>query len=239
MHLSVVIPVFNESGKIAMDIESALEFLDKNGMSGEIIVVDDGSTDRTADVVTLEIDRCNENIHLISYKPNRGKGFAVRKGILKARGEIIMFIDSGNCVPYDDIMPAIRLIEKDKTDIAHASRFLKESKIINPRCLHRRLLSWSFRKFIRLYADLPDHITDSQCGLSVYRGTVARKLYSECLSDGFLFDLEIIIRADNKGYRIIEFPVNWTPDRDSRLRPWTLIFKIGPELRKIKKQMTS
>jgi len=239
MIISIVIPVFNESKKITADLKAARSFLKQHAVEGEIIVVDDGSTDHTTVVIKRYIETSAGNIFLISYKPNKGKGFAVKSGILKARGDIILFIDSGNCVPYDDILPAIRMIEEGKTDIAHASRFLKKSMIMQPRSLNRSIISWSFREFIRRYAHLPDHITDSQCGLKVYRGEVAKTLYSELITDGFLFDVEVILRAKNKGYSIIEFPIHWTPDADSRLNPLKMGYKIRPELRKIKRIMSS
>jgi dolichyl-phosphate beta-glucosyltransferase len=239
MDLSIIIPVYNEEKKISTDLLVALSFFKNNNFKGEIIVVDDGSTDDTAIIMGHKKVNPDYPVHLISYKPNRGKGYAVKQGILGSKGKIVMFIDSGNCVPYDNILPAIRLIQDGKTEIAHASRFLPESKILANRPFHRRFWSWSFRKFIKLYAKLPSYLTDSQCGLSLYNGDIARELFSECWSEGFMFDVEVIIRAVRKGYKIIEFPIHWTPDPDSRLKPTKLIGRIGGELKEIRKLLTS
>lgn len=235
MILSVVIPAYNESGKIALDIEMAVSFLKKYDLEGEIIVVDDGSTDQTVAVVNSMIEKTEGKVKFVSYKPNKGKGYAVKRGILKAQGDIIVFIDSGNCVPYDDILPGIHSILRGDADIAHASRYRKGSVITVPRKFHRRFFSWSFRKFIHMHARFPGHLTDSQCGLKIYRRAVAKTLYSELVSNGFLFDVEIIFRAVKLGYKIIEFPITWTPDPDSRLKALPLVFRIRRELRQIKK----
>jgi dolichyl-phosphate beta-glucosyltransferase len=239
MFISIVIPVFNESKKIEVDLKAALTFLKQHDLEGEVIVVDDGSTDTTPEVVRGVMEKSSERIYLIGLNPNKGKGFAVKTGVLKARGDIVLFIDSGNCVPYEDILQAIGLIHEGKTDIAHASRFLKNSKIMQKRDLNRGFISWGFRKFIQFYAHLPEHISDSQCGLKVYRGEVAKALYSELITDGFLFDVEIILRGIKMGYTVTEFPIHWTPDADSRLNPWKMAFKIGPELQNIKRVMSS
>jgi len=235
MFLSIVIPVYNESKKIALDLEKATSFLKRHKMDGEIIVVDDGSFDQTASVVNRMIGKTEGNIVFISFRPNKGKGYAVKRGIFQAQGDIILFIDSGNCVPYDDILHGIRVISEGEADIAHASRYMQGSVITTPRKFHRHLFSWLFRKYIHLYSRFPRHLTDSQCGLKIYRGMVAKTLYSELVTNGFLFDVEIILRAGIQGHRIIEFPIHWTPDPDSRLKPLPLILKINRELRQIKK----
>lgn len=239
MQLTVVIPVLNEEKKILPDIDAAISFFGENGIAGEVIVVDDGSSDRTAEVVNRRALRGTGDVRLISYSPNRGKGFAVKEGVLNARGEIIMFIDSGNCIPYEDILPAIRMVAENSADISKASRFLKESSIMGPRPASRRFLSWMFRRFVRLYAGLPGYITDSQCGLSIYRSEVAGALYGELVSEGFMFDVEIIVRALSNGYRIVEFPVRWTPDPDSRLRPLAVFGNICRDLSRIRRMMNS
>jgi dolichyl-phosphate beta-glucosyltransferase len=237
MELSIVYPVLNEASKIGADIEAAFAFMEQNRISGEVIVVDDGSTDNTSRVVESIITAGEKRLFNLNYAPNRGKGYAVRKGVEAARGEIIMFADSGNCVPLSNILPAIEMIRGRQTDIAHGSRMLKGSQITVPRKWHRKAFSLAFRKFVKLYSGIPGHLTDTQCGLKLYRGTVAKELYAQCCTDGFLFDIEIILRAAGKGYTIIEFPIRWTPDPDTRLRMLPLTFTIMPGLGRIRKMV--
>ena len=237
MELSIVFPVLNEEHKIAADIDAAFAFLEQNRISGEVIVVDDGSTDNTSGVVANIRVTGNKPLFLLNYTPNRGKGYAVREGVKAARGEIIMFADSGNCIPLSNVLPALEMIRKRKSDIAHGSRLLRGSVITVERKWHRRVVSFAFRKFVKFYAGLPGHLTDSQCGLKLYRGTVAKELYAESRTDGFLFDIEVILRATGKGYVIKEFPVQWTPDPDTRLRMLPLLLKVVPGLERIKKMV--
>ncbi|TVR70763.1 MAG: hypothetical protein EA408_10575, partial [Marinilabiliales bacterium] len=130
------------------------------------------------------------------------------------------------------------MIRQGRTGIAHASRMLRESRIPVPRKLHRRVVSLFFRKFVKVYAGLPGYLTDTQCGLKLYRGDIAKELYDECRTDGFLFDVAIILRAIAKGYAIKEFPVEWRPDPDTRLRMPPLLLKIIPDLNRIKREVS-
>jgi len=239
MFLSIVIPVYNESKKIGLDIEKAVSFLNRHGIKGEIIVVDDGSDDQTHAVVNQIIEKSEDNIICISYRPNKGKGYAIKRGILRAHGDVILFIDSGNCVPFDDILPGIQAVQKREADMAHASRYMSGSVITIPRKFHRQFFSWLFRRFIHLNARFPGHLTDSQCGLKIYRAAVAKTLYSELTTNGFLFDIEIILRSVEAKLIIKEFPIHWTPDPDSRLKPFPMVIRIHKELRQIKKSINS
>lgn len=234
MDLSIIIPVYNEKDKIAEDIKAAEEFMFTNSIQGEIIIVDDGSYDDTAGFARNVPVNSAIDFKVIDYKPHTGKGYAVKAGILEAVSECIMFIDSGSCVPFSNIMRGIRLIHDDICDISHGSRDLPESRIIKRKKWYRKLASFFFRKFIQMYVDIPSHLTDTQCGLKIYRKEIAHELYKECMTQGFMFDIEIILRAQKKGYRIKEFPVEWTSDPDSRLSLFRTLFSIFPEIRKIK-----
>lgn len=237
MDLSIVIPVYNEGRKIAFDLDVAIQFLEEQKLSGEIIVVDDGSTDNSADVVKDYSVKHPGIICLINYHPNKGKGYAVKAGILKACGKIILFIDSGNCIPYSELIKGLESIGNNYTDIAHGSRHLKESEILIRPKFYRTVFSFLFLKFIRFYMNVPEHLTDTQCGLKMYRKDVAHVLFKQCQTDGFLFDIEVILLAGHNGYRIKEFPIKWTSDRDSRLKILTAFFRSIKEIKSIKRHI--
>jgi dolichyl-phosphate beta-glucosyltransferase len=237
MDLSIVIPVYNEEQKIMHDITAASDFLSGCGMTGEIIVVDDGSSDRTSEVASNAEVEEDVSLKIMAYKEHAGKGKAVKTGIMEAGSDLIMFIDSGNCVPYGNISRGIDLLKNDGCEIAHGSRFLAGSHITQHRKHYRKLVSFLFRKYIRIFSRIPKNLTDTQCGLKIYRKEIAHELYAACISDGFLFDVEIILRAREKGYRIMEFPIEWTSDPDSRLSVSRTFLNIPSELRTIRKAL--
>jgi len=237
MDLSIIIPAYKESNKICHDVEAASAFLEKARLRGEILVVDDGSPDDTAAAAKrCELPPAVER-RVIRYQPQRGKGCAVRTGVLASRGTYVMFADAGLCVPFDNALRGLELIYGGACDIAHGSRKLPDSRIQRPQHLYRRLLSRLFRGFVRLFMDVPGDLTDTQCGFKVYRGDVARKLYGECRSDGFMFDIEVLLRALRHGYKVREFPVEWRCDLDSRLKPARSSLETYHELRAIRKNL--
>jgi dolichyl-phosphate beta-glucosyltransferase len=239
MDLSIIIPVFNEGHKIESDLDAALHFIKEQEITCEIIVVDDGSTDNSLNILKEHSEFNPGIINVLNYQPNRGKGYAVKQGILMARGDNIAYLDSGNCVPYSELMKGMALIGNKKADIAHGSRHLKQSKIVIPRKWYRSFFSFIFTKFIKLNMHLPKYLTDTQCGLKLYRRDAAHFLYNQCQTEGFLFDIEIIIMATLKGYKIVEFPIVWTPDPDSRLKLLPQFFLIFKEIHAIKKSIRS
>ncbi len=235
MDLSIVIPVYNEARKIPQDIEDALTYFREQSLAGEIIVSDDGSIDDTKSVVK-SLQSQHKNLTLLE-NPHQGKGGTVKAGMLKATGDIILFIDSGSCIPYSDVHKGIRLIQDGKTDIAHASRFLPESKIDKPKSLFRRVLSRAFRIVIPLYMGIYGRYSDTQCGLKIYKKEVAHRIYEACFTNGFMIDIETIIRAEKNNFRIKEFPIHWFADPDSRLTASRTLKRMIKELQKIKKEI--
>jgi len=239
MDLSIVIPAYEESHKIAGDIKDAADFLAAHNLTGEIIVVDDGSRDNTTETAENVKVPSDVEIKVVRYESHRGKGYAVRKGIEQTKGQYVMFADSGLCVPYNDTLRGMELLKSDACDIAHGSRKMHGCRIEKAQSLYRRICSKLFHWFVIHVMKTPPELTDTQCGFKIYKGDVARHLYSECITDGFMFDIEIIMRAQKEGYRIKEFPINWTCDRDSRLSPTRSSSRVLSELATIKRTMRS
>jgi dolichyl-phosphate beta-glucosyltransferase len=230
LEISIVIPAFNEEKKIGFDVEVAAVFIDEEAVPGEVIVVDDGSTDNTAEEArNVEIPSAVER-NVIRLDKNRGKGYAVKTGILASKGDVVLFADSGTCVPYSNALSQIERIRGGEFDIAMASRRLKDTMIHRNRSLKRRLLSSFFRLVARIITGVPNRFSDTQCGFKIYRGEIARELFAKCVTTGFLFELEVLLRALKRGYRIEEFPVEWTCDLDTRLKPASDAAKVLKEM---------
>ena len=237
--LSIIIPAFEEQQKIGRDIEAAAAFLERQELAGEIIVVDDGSRDDTAAAAGRITTPPDIPVQVIRYADHRGKGYAIRTGMQQARGDYVMFADSGNCVPYDHALRGLRLLKSGACELAHGSRKLPESHTERRQVWYRRILSKGFHWAMILGMGLPRSLTDTQCGFKIYRGDVARTLYGQCATDGFMFDIEIILRARQQGYRIKEFPIAWTADPDTRLSVTRTSRTVLTELWAIKRSLAA
>jgi dolichyl-phosphate beta-glucosyltransferase len=237
MDLSIVIPAFNEGLKVARDVAAAATFLVGAKLSGEILVVDDGSSDHTAEAAEAIPVPPGVERRVIRLPRNQGKGAAVKAGVLASRGDTVMFADSGVCVPFENALVGLEMLRRGQCELAHGSRKMAASVIKVPQRWHRRAMSRLFRWASRMAVGVPPELTDTQCGFKIYRGNVARELFAECQSDGFLFDVEILLRGLKRGYRVKEFPVEWRCDWDSRLRPGRTGLKVASELMAIKKRV--
>ncbi len=238
MDLSIVIPAFEESRKIARDVKAASEFLAANNLKGEIIVADDGSSDNTSEIAGRIQVPDTITLRVIRYEPHRGKGYAVRTGIKESTGRFVMFADSGLCVPYGNALLGLEILKDGTCDIAHGSRKLIASDILQAQPWLRRLCSRLFKWLVHRILKIPSELTDTQCGFKVYKGDVARKLYAQCITDGFMFDVEVILRAQKDGHRIKEFPIEWRCDPDSRLSVTRTPWPVLSELRAIRKALS-
>lgn len=234
MTLSIIIPVFDEEKKIRSDILSADRFCRDNNLDAEIIIVDDGSSDNTFTVAEGSKTLIETKLTVIRNKHNSGKGFSVKTGVLLSEGEYVMYADAGTTVPYEYIKKGLSLLEEDTCDLAFGSRKMEGSIVVVPQKKDRRVLSKFFLLFIKSFLAVPKRLTDTQCGFKVYKGKIARELFHRLETKGFLFEIEIILMALKKNYRIEEFPVEWRCDRDSRISIWNTMGGVLYEAMRIK-----
>jgi dolichyl-phosphate beta-glucosyltransferase len=235
VNLSIVIPAHNESLKIRDDILAAGEFLRLRNLSGEILVVDDGSTDGTG-AQARQTPVTEPTVLRVTTLPARtGKGGAVRAGVLASCGQVVACVDSGCCVPYSAAWSAIEWVKEGTCQIAIGSRKMPGSRIVRGQPWHRRACSAMVRRIVVGTFPSLRGLSDTQCGFKVYSGPVARELFGQCVIDGFLFDVEILVRAIRKGYDVRQFPVEWTCDRDSRLSSTRSFVPILAELVRLRR----
>lgn len=235
MDLSIVFPAFDESNKIKDDVIRASSFLISENINGELIVVDDGSKDNTYEIAKSLKSKIDISLSVIKHKQQSGKGAAVKSGILASKGDLILYSDVGNIVPFRDALTGMNLLKQKNADIANGSRKLPDSKILKKQKIDRIIVSKVFNIVIRKYMKIPNYLTDTQCGFKIYKNEVGHKLFSDLKTTGFLFEIEIILRAIELDYKIIEFPLEWKCDRDSRISFKKTSLNVIKEMSHLKK----
>lgn len=212
-YLSVVVPAFNEEKRLPQSLDLVLDFLKKQPYDSEVIVSDDGSTDRT---VGIAREKLAGFPHQVLVAPqNRGKGSAVRRGMLAATGDYILFTDADLSTPIVEVTRFLASLEKDQ-DLVIASRDLPDSRVEIHQNLFRETMGKVFNRIACLFAFRG--IRDSQCGFKCFRKEAARRLFGLQKLDGFSFDVEILFLAQKHGYRILELPVIWRNSAQSRVQ---------------------
>jgi glycosyltransferase involved in cell wall biosynthesis len=210
--LSVVIPAFNESSRIGPTVAACERYCASLPYDSEIIVVDDGSTDDTARSVS---HAASQRVRLIRHETNRGKGAAVRTGMLAARGDMRLFTDADNSTPIDFADALIAEIQNG-ADVAIGSRRLPGSKILNRQGPTRDFLGALFRTATRTM--FPLDVIDTQNGFKLFTDRAAKEIFSRTKIDGFSFDLELLALSKRMGFIVAECPIEWTNDDKSRVR---------------------
>ncbi len=213
--ISVVIPAYNEAGRIASTVEAAVEFVRGEG-GGEVIVVDDGSRDETAALVD-NFRRDHPEVKLLRNERNRGKGYSVRRGMLEARGSLRLFCDADGSTPLREARKLFARLEGGEADVAIGSREMPDSDVARPQPRYRRVMGWVFRKLVA--ALVVRGFRDTQCGFKAFRAEAARDVFRRLRLDGFAFDVEAIFVARRLGYRVVEVGVRWLDSGQSRVRP--------------------
>lgn len=217
MRLSIVVPAFNEEKRIYKILDAILGyFKDKPGYTYEVLVVDDGSTDKTADVVRERM-KSWPNLKSLSYGVNKGKGYAVRYAMLRAKGDIRMFSDADNSTPFEEIDKFIPLLEDGLCDVAIGSRSMDESKVIVAQSWIKTFAGRLGKDFANILLGLD--IKDTQCGFKCFTADTVRALFPKIKQDGWSFDMEFLFLAKRHGLKVKEVPVRWINDTDSRVKP--------------------
>ena len=214
--LSIVIPAYNESADIEATLGAAVACFDDLGVDGEVLVVDDGSRDDTVELVA-RFAETYPAVVLLRNERNRGKGHSVRRGVLEARAEWILFADADESTPFSEAGKLLAVLRSGAADVAIGSRALKESDVARPQPWLRRVMGWVFRQLVRLL--VMRGLRDTQCGFKAFRRGAARDVFPRQTLDGFAFDVEVLFIARRLGYRVVEVPVRWLDSHDSRVHP--------------------
>jgi dolichyl-phosphate beta-glucosyltransferase len=227
--VSVIIPAYNEAPRIERNLERLAAYLSAKFSQFEIIVVDDGSTDETAQRVAPAA-RKEPRIRLVSLTANRGKGFAVRQGMAAAKGDVVCFMDADLSTPVEEIEEAANALQ-ESSPVVIASRQHPDSAISLRQGRLRENIGKSFNRFVRALFGLP--FEDTQCGFKCFTRRAAHAIFARARIDGFAFDVELLVIARNLGYRVREIPVNWTNSPDSKVRPARDLPRVVRDLLKI------
>lgn len=233
--LSIVIPAYNEVARLGNTLDVVVDYVRRNYPHGEVIVVDDGSSDDTAALARESFAKARPlRTSVISYKSNLGKGRAVRLGLLAARGEIALFSDADLSTPITETPKLIEPILKNECDVAFGSRALDRDLIGVHQSWRREQGGRVFNLFVRLATGLP--FWDTQCGFKAFKMPVCRPLVEAATVDRFGFDVELLYLAHRAGLRLREVPVRWDHNEGSKISFMSDSFKMLSEVGLIRQQ---
>lgn len=204
--ISVVIPAYNEEGRLPETVERVREFLDERGDSYELILVDDGSSDGTLELMRSVADGRSQ-VKVITLGQNRGKGRAVVTGMQAATGDLVLFSDADLSTPIEEVAK-LEAAVGEGADVAVASRALHDSQIEVSQPAMRVLMGKVFNLLVQGMLLVPG-VWDTQCGFKLVRGRVVHELLQDFRTDGFAFDVEMLHRARRLHLKIAEVPVRW------------------------------
>lgn len=236
-YLSLIIPAYNEENRLPATLVRIAEYLALRDFSYELIVVDDGSRDNTRQVVR-DFAATRPYVRLECYddeagRPlNKGKGFAVRHGVLSSHGRDVLFSDADLSTPIEEMEKLLPFISGGDYDVAIASRALPESNLDVHQPFYREWMGRTFNAFVRRV--LRTDISDTQCGFKAFRGDAARRIFSLARINGFGFDTEVLFLAKKFGMRVREVPVTWRHRDDSRVSPLVAPFQMIGELFRVR-----
>ncbi len=234
--LSVIVPAYNEELRLLPTLERLHAFLSAQQLRYEILVVDDGSKDNTCGVVEKAIETI-PHLALVRQSPNAGKGAAVRRGMLAARGQIRVMCDADCSMPPEQLPRLLAPIIACKAEISIGSRYAEGAKTDVKQPAYRVLWSRLANKVIQ--RSLVPGIRDTQCGFKAFTAEAARNLFASATINGWAFDLEILALARRRGFAIEEVGVEWKDDNRSRINPLKDMWKVIREALIIRKNLKS
>jgi dolichyl-phosphate beta-glucosyltransferase len=212
---SIVIPAYNESSRLGATLEKVLGYVHTQGWDCEVIVVNDGSRDDTAEIVRAFAAN-DPTVHLVENPGNRGKGYSVRNGMLHAQGLIVLFSDADLSSPIEEAPKLFQALESG-ADIAIGSRWLRAETQTRRQPLHRQLFGRIFNLLLRLTLGL--HFADTQCGFKAFKRRAVETIFPMQKIERWGFDPEILFLARKFGFKVKEVPVAWGHSGETRIHP--------------------
>lgn len=206
-YLSIVVPAYNEEARIGKTLTGTFDHLDAQSYDSEVIVVNDGSKDRTVERVREFEGRARGRLRLLENPGNRGKGYSVRHGALQAAGEIVLFYDADLATPTTEIIKVVEPIAADRYDVVFGSRALKQELIGEHQSFLRELRGRGGNLLLRALLGL--NFRDTQCGFKAFRRAAAQAIFPLQRVEGFGFDPELLYIGQKQGWRLLETPVRW------------------------------
>lgn len=232
--LSIIIPAYNEDQRLGTTLAETIHYLALQEYTSEIIVVDDGSRDRTVEIAHGFQSRTNAKTKLLVLKNpgNRGKGYAVKNGMLHASGEIHLFFDADLATPLDQIPKVMQPILNNEYDVVFGSRALQEAVIEVEQSFLRQLRGRGGNLIIQLLTGM--NIKDTQCGFKAFRRQASQAVFPLQQVDGFGFDPEILFIANKQGWRWKELPVVWRHVEGSKVTMLSASLSVLTDVFKIR-----
>jgi glycosyltransferase involved in cell wall biosynthesis len=215
VYLSVIIPAYDEEPNLSTTLRNVADFLATKNYRHEIIVVDDGSKDRTAEIADAEARRF-ESFILLKNPANRGKGYSVKRGMLEARGEIVLFMDADNSTRIGQIEPLLAALNSG-FDVAIGSRRLPGAAIDLAQPVWRRILGNTYIWLSKWL--LSATVQDVNCGFKLFKKEAAKSLFSRLTREDWTFDSELIFLISRLRLKLKEVPVRWHDIRTSKVKP--------------------
>jgi glycosyltransferase involved in cell wall biosynthesis len=227
---SIVIPAYNESGRLCPTLDELLRYTMRRNWDAEILVVDDGSRDDTAEIVR-QYGRQHPQVLLVENPGNRGKGYSVRNGMLHARGDICLFTDADLSSPISEAEKLFAAIAAG-ADIAIGSRWLRADLQTERQPLYRQLFGRIYNLVLRIFLGL--NFADTQCGFKAFRREAAQRIFPLQRIERWGFDPEILFLARKLGFSVKEVPVVWAHSEGTRLSPFRDGVKMFGEVLRIR-----